>query len=58
MNKYEERIKKLEEHLSMHPEDYQTVISILKLKSDLIVARRLEHWRSIRQRIAEFQKIV
>jgi len=56
MNKYEERITKLERHLSVHPADYQTVISLLKLRSVYMVARRLRHWHSIRQRIAEIKR--
>ena len=56
MNKYEERIKRMERHLSMHPTDYQAVIRMLKEKSNLIVARREKHRNLMRQRIAHFRK--
>jgi len=56
MNKYEERITRLERHLSVHPADYQTVISLLKLRSAYMGERRLRYWHSIRQKIAEIKR--
>jgi len=34
INTYKARIEELEQHLSLHPDDYQAVINLLKLKSD------------------------
>lgn len=53
---YEEKIKKMNEHLSEHPADYQTVISLLKVNS-----KRISHERKVRQdmrsrRVAEMRR--
>ena len=55
MNRYEERIERMERHLSVHPADYQTVISLLKLKSALIVKKRVAHCHLMRKKIAYFK---
>lgn len=34
MNRYEEKLKKLDTHLEEHPKDYQSVISRLKARSE------------------------
>jgi len=52
MNRHEERIKRLEQHLSVHPADHQTVISLLKQKSAKMAAQRSLHWHLMRQKIA------
>lgn len=36
MNKHEERLKNLANHVAQHPSDYQSAISLLKLQSDQI----------------------
>lgn len=36
MNKYEERLEKLANHVASHPSDYQSAISLLKLQSNQI----------------------
>jgi len=58
MIKYEEQIKRMEQHLNLHPDDYQTVISLLKLRSTQIATRREQHWHAMRQRIEDFKRIV
>ena len=56
VNKIEERIARLERHLNVHPTDYPTVISLLKLRSSQIANRRERHWHFMRQRIAGFKR--
>ena len=58
MNKYEERIERMERHLSVHPADYQTVISLLRRRSEQIVARRMLRVNLMRQRIAAFKRLM
>lgn len=36
MNKYEERLKKLANHVASHPSDYQSAISLLIMQSNQI----------------------
>lgn len=53
---YKEKIRKMNEHLSEHPADYQTVISLLKVNS-----KRISHERKVRQdmrsrRVAEMRR--
>lgn len=37
---YEQKLRKIEQHLEEHPHDYQSVISLIKTNSDAIAERK------------------
>lgn len=52
---YEAKMKKLVNHLEEHPNDYQSVISLLKTHSDSIDHKRHMEMIEKRRRIAEIR---
>ena len=56
MKKHIEKVERLENHLKEHPTDYQTVIALLKAKSDLI--EHAQYLKSVekKKRIAEVRR--
>ena len=62
MDRYE-KLMRMEKHLEEHPHDYQTVISVLKTRSDIYAHRndkrrveRIKHLLEIRKQLEEEDK--
>lgn len=56
MNKYNEKLKRMSNHLVNHPNDYQTVISILKAKSNSYAYEKKQKTNFMRKEIAKYKK--
>ena len=56
MNKYEEKITRMQGHLSVHPADWQTVIRLFKLRSELFSWKQKRRKIEMIQQIAKFKK--
>lgn len=53
---YSKKINKMEEHLKSHPGDYQTQISLLKVRSDAYQNRMYQRRIYRMKRLAEVKK--
>lgn len=51
-----EKLLKMEEHLKEHPKDYQTVISYVKTRSD-VLEKDIEDERNARRKLLEGVKL-
>jgi len=56
MNRYEEKLMRMETHLQMHPNDYQTVISRLKTKSSLYAYKQTLKRNKMLKEIAKYRR--
>ena len=54
----EENIARVEDHLQRHPADYQSVISLLKLKSRAVEKKIKDRRIEKQKRIAECRRIL
>ncbi|WP_321383207.1 hypothetical protein [uncultured Enterococcus sp.] len=50
MNKFDEKAQRMKQHLSNHPADYQTVLSLFKAESDAIAYDRQQEKKSAFER--------
>ncbi len=56
MGKYTEKIERMKKHVTEHPNDYQTKISLLQLNSrEIDYARRKKHIETIKK-IEKYKK--
>ena len=53
---YEEKLKKLDEHLKEHPKDYQASIARLKTYSDAVEHKRYLKRIERLKRVAEYRR--
>ena len=56
MNSYEERIEQLQKHLLNHPDDWQVVIDLFKLKSEYFSWKRKQRRNKMIERIAAIKR--
>ena len=56
MDKYSEKILRLDEHLKSHPTDYQAVIARLKARSDAIEHKAWLAMVERKKRVAEIRR--
>lgn len=54
---YETKLKRLDEHLSEHPKDYQAVIAKLKTYSDAVEHKRYLQKVERMKKLAEYRRI-
>lgn len=58
MNRYEQRIENLSNHVKQNPRDWQSSISLLKLNSQQIDFKRKQKQQSARLSIKAYKKEV
>lgn len=56
MNKYNERIKRIERHLVEHPHDYEAVFNLLEVRSRAYDYDKLKAYHRERKKIAEYER--
>ncbi len=56
MNKHDEKVKRMKEHLITHQADYQTVVSLFKTESDSIKHERYQKKTLMMKEIMKFKK--
>lgn len=56
MNKYEDKINRMEAHLLDHQSDYQTVISLFKVRSDSIQSQKQHQKNMMMKEISKYKK--
>ncbi|MBL1226531.1 hypothetical protein [Enterococcus sp. BWR-S5] len=56
MNKFDEKAQRMKQHLSNHPADYQTVLSLFKAESDAIAYDRQQEKNLLLRELAKHMK--
>lgn len=54
----EDRLRRLETHVKNHPTDYQSVISLLKLRSEVIEKQRKQSQIEHLRKVAAYRKML
>lgn len=55
---YAEKLKRMDEHLETHPNDYQTVISRMKVASKYVEEQRRQKTISRLRNVAKYRKML
>lgn len=56
MNKFDEKVEKMKNHLVEHTTDYQTVISLFKAESDSIAYEQRKEKQLKKKELAKYMK--
>lgn len=55
---YVKKVNTLEEHVKMHPSDYQAVVALLKARSDLIEHGRYMKMIERKKKVAYYRRML
>lgn len=56
MNKYDVKAQRMHDHLARHPADYQTIISLFKIKSHSFVYEQQKKRNLMMKEIAKYKR--